>query len=87
MKLRYSVPHKVTLRMVGVQFVATCSCKKWSQQTDPRKYDKVPAGFAPGWFKGPNALLDPIGDLISAGHEHATDHVLEAHRLTRKAAA
>lgn len=85
MKLKYSVPHKVTLRMVGVQFVATCSCKKWSQQTDPRKYDRPDVAGIGSFLQG--ILPSPVNELIMKAHEHATDHILEAHRLTRKTAA
>lgn len=82
MKLRYSIPHKVTIRMVGCMMVAACSCKQWTQQTDPHKFDNGPGQWLSGFFSS-----TPTGDLIEASHKHATDHVLEAHDLTRKAAA
>ncbi|MFC0626164.1 hypothetical protein [Kribbella deserti] len=82
MKLRYQVPHKVTVRMVGTLFVATCSCNQFMKGANPRKY----AGLAAGWYDG-GMLPDPIGELLTDAHRHATDHVLAAHRLERKAAA
>lgn len=82
MKLTYKIPHRVTLRMVGPMFVASCSCKNWAAQADPRRYDKIPGA----WY--PNGLLpSPISELITKAHEHASDHVLEQQGLTRKAAA
>lgn len=82
MKLSYSIPHKVTLRMVGSMMVASCSCKDWAAQANPRKYD----GLAAGWYDD-GILPSPISELIEASHKHATDHVLEHHQLTRKAAS
>lgn len=80
MKLAYKIPHKVTLRMVGSMFVATCNCHGWAQYVNPRGRDGMAAIF-PGLF------TPVVEELIGRAHEHATDHVLEAHRLTRKAAA
>lgn len=81
MRLAYKIPHKVTLRMVGSMFVATCSCKKWAQQADPRRYD----GTMAAWLT--SFVGTPVGDLIVAGHKHASDHLLEQQGITRKAAA
>jgi hypothetical protein len=81
-KLTYKIPHKVTLRMVGPQFVGVCTCGQWAKNTNPRKYD----GLAAGWY--PNGFLpSPVEDLIKAGHEHASDHVFEHQGIARKVAA
>jgi hypothetical protein len=81
-KLAYPIPHRVTIRMVGCMLVASCTCKTWAAQADPRRYDKMPGA----WY--PNGLLpSPTEELIAKAHEHATDHVLEQQRLARKAAA
>lgn len=82
MKLAYKIPHKVTARMLGNMFVASCTCKRWAAQADPRKYDGMPGAWYPDGI-----LPSPVAELIEAGHKHATDHVLDAHRLTRQDAA
>lgn len=80
--MKYQIPHRVTARMVGAMLVASCSCKQWAAQTDPRKYQGLP------WAWYDNGILpSAVGELLGAAHKHATDHVLEAHDLTRKAAA
>ena len=82
MKLAYKIPHKVTCRMVGAMFVASCTCKNWAGQIDPRRYDGAPAA----WYD--NGILPcPVAELLEKAHKHATDHVLEHHNIQRKAAA
>lgn len=71
MKLRYKIPHRVTIRVVGAQFVAACSCKQWARNADLRMY----AGLPGAWYE--NGLPSVVEDLISAAHKHATDHVLQ----------
>lgn len=80
MRLAYKIPHKVTLRMVGAMFVATCSCRDWAQMSNPRGRDGMSAIF-PGLF------ASVVTELIGKAHEHASDHVLEQQGLTRKVAA
>jgi hypothetical protein len=80
MKLAYKIPHKVTCRMVGTMFAAICSCGQWSRVANPRARDNGLGVFL---------LLLPtvVEDLIVASHDHATSHVLDQHRLTRRVAA
>ena len=80
MKLRYKIPHKVILRMVGTQFVAVCSCNQWSRNTSPRRYDRV-AGIFPGMG------LNAVEELIETSHRHATDHVMDQQGFKRRSAA
>lgn len=82
MKLAYKIPHRVTARMVGSMFVASCTCKKWAGQIDPRRYEKMPGAWYPAGI-----LPSPIDELLGKAHQHATDHVLEQQQLTRKAAS
>lgn len=82
MKLAYKIPHKVTCRMVGVMFVATCSCKVWAAQVNPRLYD----GMLSAWYDN-GILPSPVADLLDKAHKHATDHVIDSHGFTRKVAS
>jgi hypothetical protein len=81
MKLAYPIPHRVTCRMVGAMFVASCTCKKWAAQADPHRYD----GTMAEWLT--SFVGTPVSDLIAAGHKHATDHVLERQGIAREVAA
>lgn len=76
MKLAYKIPHRVTCRMVGGSFVATCSCRDWSKGIDPRYYERLPVAFGLSY-------AEAIGEVISSGHEHVTGHVLEASLTAR----
>lgn len=79
MKLRYKIPHKVTLRMVGTLFVATCSCNEWSQQANLKATHPFRWPFADEteWNRAFNELLEQ-------GHRHATDHVMDSNGFQRK---
>jgi hypothetical protein len=78
MKLSYPIPHRVTARMVGAMFVASCTCRKWAAQADPRAHDRLLVMF-PG-------MASAVEDLLEKAHQHASDHVLEQFGLKRKAA-
>lgn len=85
MKLTYPIPHRVTCRMVGAMFVASCTCKKWAAQVDPRKYDQPDVASLGSFLRG--ILPVPTEELIATAHKHATDHVLERQGIARKVAA
>jgi hypothetical protein len=81
-KLAYKIPHRVTCRVVGSQFVAACSCKRWTKTSDLRAY----AGLPGAWYES-GIAPSVVGELIEAGHRHATTHVLEASHVVRRWAA
>lgn len=69
MKLAYKIPHRVVCRMVGGSFVAACTCNSWSKTANPRLAGLIPAFGV--------TQPDLIAEVIGAGHDHATGHVLE----------